>query len=73
MDESFYCGDKNIGPIFICNNIRVENDCNVKNNSFSYYDFQQMNIVSMIQLVKKYYYLLEIKPINLKKLKYLVL
>ena len=39
---------KNIGPIFIGNNIRVENDCNVKNNSFSYYDFQPMNIVSMI-------------------------
>ena len=34
------CCDKNIGPIFGCNDIRIENDCNVKNNSFSYYDFK---------------------------------
>lgn len=34
------CCDKSLGPIFGCNDIRIENECNIRNNSFSYYDFQ---------------------------------
>ena len=34
------CCDKNLGPIFGCNDIRIENECNIRNNSFSFYDFQ---------------------------------
>ena len=33
------CCDVNLGPIFGCNDIRIENDCNTRRNSFSYYDF----------------------------------
>ena len=34
------CCDVNLGPIFGCNDIRIENNCNTKNNSFSFYDFE---------------------------------
>ena len=34
------CCDKNLGPIFGCNDIRIEDECNVNNNSFTFYDFQ---------------------------------
>ena len=34
------CCDINLGPIFGCNDIRIENECNIRNNSFSFYDFQ---------------------------------
>ena len=34
------CCDVNLGPIFGCNDIRIENDCNTKNNRFTFYDFQ---------------------------------
>ena len=33
------CCDINLGPIFGCNDIRIENNCNVNSNSFKYYDF----------------------------------
>jgi hypothetical protein len=35
------CCDVNLGPIFGCNDIRVENDCNIKKNRFTFYDFQR--------------------------------
>ena len=38
LDHSICC-DINLGPIFGCNDIRIENNCNTNNNSFSYYDF----------------------------------
>ena len=34
------CCDVNLGPIFGCNDIRIENECNIRKNSFSFYDFQ---------------------------------
>ena len=34
------CCDVNLGPIFGCNDIRIENNCDVKNNRFIYYDFK---------------------------------
>ena len=34
------CCDANLGPIFGCNDIRIENNCNITNNRFTYYDFQ---------------------------------
>ena len=34
------CCDKNFGPIFGCNDIRIEDDCNTRDNSFSFYDFK---------------------------------
>ena len=33
------CCDAKLGPIFGCNDIRIENECNNNNNSFSFYDF----------------------------------
>ena len=33
------CCDGKIGPIFGCNDIRIENECNIRNNKFTYYDF----------------------------------
>ena len=39
LDHSICC-DINLGPIFGCNDIRIENDCNIKSNSFGYYDFK---------------------------------
>jgi len=33
------CCDGNLGPIFGCNDIRIENNCNVKKNRFTFYDF----------------------------------
>ena len=33
------CCDVNLGPIFGCNDIRIENNCNIRNNSFTFYDF----------------------------------
>ena len=38
LDHSICC-DVNLGPIFGCNDIRIENDCDVNSNSFKYYDF----------------------------------
>ena len=35
------CCDVNLGPIFGCNDIRIENNCNITNNRFTYYDFQK--------------------------------
>ena len=35
------CCDGNLGPIFGCNDIRIENNCNIKQNWFTYYDFQK--------------------------------
>ena len=35
------CCDVNLGPIFGCNDIRVENDCNIKKNRFTFYDFHR--------------------------------
>lgn len=34
------CCDINLGPIFWCNDIRIENNCNKKWNSFGFYDFK---------------------------------
>ena len=34
------CCDVNLGPIFGCNDIRIQNNCDVKNNRFTYYDFK---------------------------------
>ena len=34
------CCDGNLGPIFGCNDIRIENNCNVKKNKFTYSDFK---------------------------------
>ena len=34
------CCDRNLGPIFGCNDIRIENNCDVKNNKFTFYDFK---------------------------------
>ena len=34
------CCDARRGPIFGCNDIRIEDECNVKNNKFTYFDFQ---------------------------------
>jgi len=34
------CCDINLGPIFGCNDIRIENNCNSKSNRFTFYDFQ---------------------------------
>ena len=39
LDHSICC-DINLGPIFGCNDIRIENNCNIKSNSFGYYDFK---------------------------------
>lgn len=33
------CCDVNLGPIYGCNDIRIENNCNINWNSFGYYDF----------------------------------
>ena len=33
------CCDVRLGPIYGCNDIRIENNCNIKWNSFRYYDF----------------------------------
>lgn len=38
LDHSICC-DVNLGPIFGCNDIRIENDCDINSNSFKYYDF----------------------------------
>ena len=38
LDHSICC-DINLGPIFGCNDIRIENNCNINSNSFKYYDF----------------------------------
>ena len=38
LDHSICC-DINLGPIFGCNDIRIENNCNTNSNSFGYYDF----------------------------------
>ena len=35
------CCDVNLGPIFGCNDIRIENNCNVRNNKFTFYDFKK--------------------------------
>jgi serine/threonine protein kinase len=35
------CCDAKLGPIFGCNDIRIENECNNNNNSFSFYDFNR--------------------------------
>ena len=35
------CCDVNLGPIFGCNDIRIEDNCNIKENKFTYYDFQK--------------------------------
>ena len=34
------CCDINLGPIYGCNDIRIENNCDKKWNSFGYYDFK---------------------------------
>ena len=34
------CCDGRRGPIFGCNDIRIEDECNIKNNKFTYFDFQ---------------------------------
>ena len=34
------CCDGTLGPIFGCNDIRIENNCNEKKNRFTYYDFK---------------------------------
>ena len=39
LDHSICC-DINLGPIFGCNDIRIENNCNTNSNYFGYYDFQ---------------------------------
>ena len=45
MKKSFLshsiCCDANLGPIFGCNDIRIEDNCNVKKNRFTFYDFQK--------------------------------
>ena len=38
MDHSICC-DINLGPIFGCNDIRIQNNCDEENNYFTYYDF----------------------------------
>ena len=35
------CCDVNLGPIFGCNDIRIEDKCNEKRNSFNFYDFKK--------------------------------
>ena len=35
------CCDVRLGPIFGCNDIRIENNCNINNNRFTYYDFHK--------------------------------
>ena len=35
------CCNGNLGPIFGCNDIRIENNCNIKENMFTYYDFKK--------------------------------
>ena len=35
------CCDAHLGPIFGCNDIRIEDNCNIKENKFSYYDFNK--------------------------------
>ena len=39
LNHSICCDGKR-GPIFGCNDIRIENECNVKSNKFTYFDFQ---------------------------------
>ena len=34
------CCDVNLGPIYGCNDIRIENNCDTKLNSFGFYDFK---------------------------------
>ena len=34
------CCDVNLGPIFGCNDIRIENNCNTRSNKFTFYDFE---------------------------------
>ena len=34
------CCDIKLGPIFGCNDIRIENKCNITSNSFKFYDFE---------------------------------
>ena len=45
MKKSFLshsiCCDVNLGPIFGCNDIRIEDDCNQKKNRFTFYDFEK--------------------------------
>ena len=38
LDHSICC-DINLGPIFGCNDIRIQNNCDQENNYFTYYDF----------------------------------
>ena len=38
LDHSICC-DINLGPIFGCNDIRIQNNCDEENNYFTYYDF----------------------------------
>ena len=33
------CCDSNLGPIFGCNDIRIEDNCNINENKFTYYDY----------------------------------
>ena len=35
------CCDVRLGPIFGCNDIRIEDNCNISNNMFTYYDFKK--------------------------------
>ena len=45
MKKSFLshsiCCDGYLGPIFGCNDIRIEDNCNQKSNRFTFYDFQK--------------------------------
>ena len=45
MKKSFtnhsICCDGNLGPIFGCNDIRIEDNCNINENKFSFFDFQK--------------------------------
>ena len=54
------CCDSKLGPIFGCNDIRIENNCNITNNSFRYYDFELGEYCFDDTTGKKDYYLLEI-------------
>ena len=38
LDHSICC-DVKLGPIFGCNDIRIQNNCDEENNYFTYYDF----------------------------------
>ena len=45
MKKSFLshsiCCDANLGPIFGCNDIRIEDNCNTTKNRFTFYDFEK--------------------------------